>query len=152
MIRASVASASAVTSSPPTTRLSLLASATSMPSVSATIVGPRPAEPTIAFRTRSAPDAATSSRTPSSPASTRPFQALAASRAASGSPRATAGTPWSRACSTRRSQLELAASPITASSSDPETTSSACSPTEPVAPRITTFFIRRSVGTALPAS
>ena len=91
-------------------------------------------------------------RTPSSPASTRPFQALAASRAAPASPRATAGTPWSRACSTRRSQLELAASPITASSSDSETTSSACSPTEPVAPRITTFFIRRSVGTTLRAA
>ena len=53
--RAPVASASAVTSSPPTTSDSLLASATSMPSVSATIVGPRPAEPTIALSTRSAP-------------------------------------------------------------------------------------------------
>ena len=38
----------------PTTSDSLLASATSMPSVSATIVGPRPAEPTIALSTRSA--------------------------------------------------------------------------------------------------
>ena len=45
--RAPVASASAVTSSPPTTSDSLLASATSIPSVSATIVGPRPAEPTM---------------------------------------------------------------------------------------------------------
>ena len=42
-----VASASAVTSSPPTTSDSLLASATSMPSLSATIVGPSPAEPTM---------------------------------------------------------------------------------------------------------
>ena len=40
MICAPVASASAVTSSPPTTSDSLLASARSMPSVSATIVGP----------------------------------------------------------------------------------------------------------------
>ncbi len=38
-----------------------------MPSDSATIVGPRPAEPVIAFRTRSASDVATSSRTPSGP-------------------------------------------------------------------------------------
>ena len=36
-----------------------------MPSVRATIVGPSPAEPTIPFRTRSAPEAATSSRIPS---------------------------------------------------------------------------------------
>ena len=56
MICAPVASASAITSSPPTTSDSLLASARSMPSVSATIVGPSPAEPTIAFRTRSASD------------------------------------------------------------------------------------------------
>ena len=53
-IRAPVASASAVTSSPPTTSDSLLASARSMPSPSAATVGPSPAEPTSAFRTRSA--------------------------------------------------------------------------------------------------
>ena len=53
MILAPVASASAVTSSPPITRLSLLARARSMPSVSATIVGPSPAAPTTAFSTRS---------------------------------------------------------------------------------------------------
>ena len=52
---APVASHSAITSSPPTTSDSLLASATSIPSVSATIVGPSPAEPTIALSTRSAP-------------------------------------------------------------------------------------------------
>ena len=66
--RAPVASASAVTSSPPTTSDSLLASATSMPSVRATIVGPRPAEPTIALSTRSAPDSATRLIRPSGPA------------------------------------------------------------------------------------
>ena len=54
-----------------------------------------------------------------------------------------AGAPWSRACSTRRCQLEPAASPATARSSEPETTSSACSPIDPVAPRMTTFFIPR---------
>ena len=67
MIRASLASASAVTSSPPTTSDSLLASARSIPSVSATIVGPRPAAPTIAFRTRSAPDFVDQGADPSSP-------------------------------------------------------------------------------------
>ncbi len=58
---APVASASAVTSSPPTTSDSLLASARSIPSSAPTTSGPRPAEPTIALRTRSAPDSATSS-------------------------------------------------------------------------------------------
>ncbi len=104
MIRVSVASASAVTSSPPTTRLSLLARASSMPSVSATIVGPSPAEPTTPFKTRSAPDSATSSLIPSSPLRTLPFQAAAAALAAPSSARATVGTPWSRACSIVRSQ------------------------------------------------
>ena len=54
MICAPVASASCVTSSPPTTSDSLLASARSMPSPSVATVGPRPAEPTSALRTRSA--------------------------------------------------------------------------------------------------
>ena len=70
--REPVASASAVTSSPPTTSDSLLASATSIPSVRATIVGPRPAEPTMLLSTRSAPDSATSRTRPSGPASTSP--------------------------------------------------------------------------------
>ena len=64
---------SAITSSPPTTSDSLLASATSIPSPSATIVGPSPAEPTIALSTRSAPDSATSRTRPSGPASTSPL-------------------------------------------------------------------------------
>src|SRR3954451_13007934 len=141
MIRVSVASARAVTSSPPTTRLSLFASASSIPSVSATIVGPSPADPTIPFSTRSAPDAAISSRMPSSPVRTRPFHACDAAAAASGSARAIAGTPWSRACSVRRSHWRPAASPMTDSSSEAATTSSACSPMEPVAPRMTSFLI-----------
>ena len=92
---APVASASAVTSSPPTTSDSLLASATSMPSVSATIVGPRPAEPTIALSTRSAPDSATSRTRPSGPASTSPpVHDSAARAAASGSDSAIRRTPW----------------------------------------------------------
>ena len=63
----SVASARAVTSSPPTTSDSLLASARSIPSPSAATVGPRPAEPTSAFRTRSASDSTTSRTSPSGP-------------------------------------------------------------------------------------
>ena len=146
-----VASASAVTSSPPTTRLSLFASASSMPSLSATIVGPSPAVPTIALRTRSAPEAAISSRTPSSPASTRaPSSSLAARFAASGSVSATAPTPLSRACATRRSQLCAAERPASSSDSDAATTSSACSPIEPVEPRIRTRLgMRGSVAAAI---
>ena len=94
MICAPVASARAVTSSPPTTSDSLLASARSMPSVSATMVGPRPAEPTIAFSTRSASEFATSSTRPSGPASTSPpVHASAARAAASGSESAIRLTP-----------------------------------------------------------
>ncbi len=72
MMRAPVASASAVTSSPPTTRLSLLARARSMPSPSAAIVGPRPAEPIKPFSTRSQSVSVISSISPSAPASTSP--------------------------------------------------------------------------------
>ena len=66
-ICAPVASASAMTSSPPTTSDSLLASARSIPSPSVATVGPRPAEPTSALRTRSAPDSSTSRTSPSAP-------------------------------------------------------------------------------------
>jgi len=51
--------------SPPTTSDSLLASAKSMPSPSAAIVGTSPAEPTIAFSTRSAPLSVISRTSPS---------------------------------------------------------------------------------------
>ena len=76
-----------------------------MPSVSATIVGPRPAAPTTAFSTRSGLDWTISSRTPSSPASTWPPHAEAARSADSGSASATAGTP----CSTRLLEQALPA-------------------------------------------
>ena len=77
----------AVTSSPPTTSDSLLASARSIPSPSVATVGPRPAEPTSALRTRSAPD---SSDQPHEPlgrrrAPRRPVHASAARAPASGS-------------------------------------------------------------------
>ena len=134
-----VASASAVTSSPPTTRLSLLASASSIPSLSATIVGPRPAVPTIALRTRSGSEATIRSRTPWSPANTRtPSSSERARSAASGSPIATIATAESRACAASRSQLPPAERPASSSDSEPATTSSACSPIDPVEPRIRT--------------
>ncbi len=64
MICAPVASASWVTSSPPTTSDSLLASARSMPSPSVATVGSSPAEPTIAFSTMSQPDSVTARTRP----------------------------------------------------------------------------------------
>ena len=139
--RAPVPSASAVVSSPPITRLSLLASATSIPAPSAATVGPSPAAPTIPLSTRSGAAAAISSRTPCSPASTRPSHSARARSAAASSASATVGTPCRRACSSSRSQLDPAASPATCSSSEAATISSACTPIEPVLPRIASFFI-----------
>src|SRR4051794_38409133 len=147
-MRDSVASASAITSSPPITRLSLLASARSMPSVRATIVGPRPAAPTTAFRTRSGLDSAISCRTPSSPARTCPPHASEARWAESASASATVGTPWSRACARTRSQLESAESPATWSPSAAPITSRACVPIDRVDPSISPRFTALSVGGA----
>jgi hypothetical protein len=140
--RAPVASASAVTSSPPTTSDSLLASATSMPSVSATIVGPSPAEPTIEFSTRSASDSATSRINPSGPRSTSPpVHASPARAAASGSVSATRGTPCWRACATSASWSRAADSPTTSKAPCARaTTSSACVPMDPVEPRMRSRF------------
>ena len=116
---APVASASGITRSPPTTSDSLLASATSMPSVSATTVGPSPAEPTIALSTRSAPDSATSRTSPSGPASTSPsVHASAARAAASASPSAIRSTPCSSASATSCS-CERSADRPTSSNSSP---------------------------------
>src|SRR3954447_23913823 len=134
--RAPVASASWVTSSPPTTSDSLLASARSMPSPSAAIVGPRPADPTRALRTRSASDSMTSRTSPSGPASTSPsVHASAARAAASGSARAMRRTPSSRARATSGSHARPADRPTTSRSSVRATTSSAWVPMDPVAPR-----------------
>src|ERR687896_940402 len=129
---APVASASAVTSSPPTTRLSLLASARSIPSPSVATVGPRPAEPTSAFNTRSQSVSTISSTSPSGPPSTRACSPARA--AASGSARASRSTPKRPACSSSSSQLEPAARPATSRSSLRSTTSSACVPIDPVDP------------------
>src|SRR6476469_4299910 len=125
--RAPEASASAVVSSPPITRLSLLARATSIPSLRATIVGPRPLAPTIPLRTRSAHDSAISSRIASSP-----------SREASTARK----TPWRRCCSASAASFEPAASTTTSSSpADLATLSSAWVPIEPMLPSMRIFFI-----------
>ena len=143
MTRALVASASAITSSPPTTRLSLLASARSMPSPSVATVGPRPADPVRALRTRSAPEETISSTRPSLPASTSPpVHSSAARAAADSSESAMRSTPRARVCSSSSSWLEPAASATTCSSSLPWTTSMAWVPMDPVEPAITTFRTR----------
>ena len=141
MIRAPVASASAVTSSPPTTRLSLLASARSMPSLSATIVGPSPAVPTIAFRTRSG--AGRVDQLADALARRRARGRRRAPRAAARRPRDRRARPRrrpsSRACASSRSQLRVGRQPARPRARpSAATTSSACSPIEPVEPRIRT--------------
>ena len=140
--RAPVASASAVTSSPPTTSDSLLASATSMPSVRATIVGPRPAEPTIALSTRSAPDSATRLIRPSGPRRTSPAVHCSAARAAaSSSLRAILVTLCLAACCVSVAWSRPAESPTTSKASGARLiTSSACVPMDPVEPRMRTRF------------
>ena len=86
---APVASASAITSSPPTTRLSLLASARSIPSPNAATVGPRPADPTRALSTRSQSPSVISSTSPSGRPEPRPRTMLGGPRSGIRSARAT---------------------------------------------------------------
>src|SRR4051794_18152519 len=135
--RAPVASASCMTSSPPTTSDSLLASARSIPSPSVATVGPRPALPTSPLRTRSASDSTTRRTRPSAPANTSPsVQASAARAAASASASAMRLTPRRRACSTSASHERSADSPT--SSKSPGVSSSrsrAWVPMDPVEPR-----------------
>src|SRR5918992_3568579 len=146
---APVASASAVTSSPPTTRLSLLASARSIPSPSAATVGPSPAEPTRAFRTRSQSVSPITPPSPSGPLST---DACSPARAAApGLARASLSTPKRPACSSSSSQLEPAARPAISSSPLRSTTSSACVPIDPVDPTMRTRLTKSSVGSGLSA-
>src|SRR5439155_1134344 len=136
MSAAPVASASAVTSSPPPTSDSLLASARSIPSPSVATVGPRPAEPTSALSTRSAPEPTTSSTSPCAPTRTSPSVHASAARApASASASAIRRTPKRRACSTSASHERSALSPASSSSPERATMSSAWVPIEPVEPR-----------------
>src|SRR3954464_7273913 len=137
MICAPVASASWVTSSPPTTSDSLLARARSMPSPSVATVGPSPTEPTSALSTRSASDSITRVIRPAGPVSTSPsVHASAARAAASRSASAMRCTPCARACSTSASHERPADRPTSSMSSEPSTISSACVPIEPVEPRM----------------
>ena len=145
-----MASASAITSSPPTTRLSLLASARSMPSPRAATVGPSPAEPTRAFRTRShlgvgdQGDRGLRAREHLAvgPALRRRARRHPRLRARCGAHRARRPARAAvRRCHGRPSST-------TSSDSLAAITSSACVPIEPVDPAITILRIRMSVGGA----
>ncbi len=140
-----------ITSSPPTTRLSLLASASVLPLWSAASVGPRPAEPTRPFTTTSASDSratvsvALGPMISSTPGSAPSF--CLTSSAASSSAIATSGGRNSRTCPTNRSWLVPPADrPTTLNRSAlRRTTSSACVPMEPVEPRMARDLIVSSV-------
>ncbi len=138
MICAPVASASWLTSSPPTTSDSLLASARSIPSPSAATVGPRPAEPTSALRTRSASASTTSRTRPSGPSSTWPSVHASPARAAAwlSARRDPVDAEGVVAWSTSVSQEDWAESPTSSRSSERATMSSACVPIDPVEPRM----------------
>src|SRR4051795_3153972 len=147
MIDAPVASASAMTSSPPTTSDSLFASARSMPSPSDATVGPRPADPTSAFSTRSAPLSVTSLTSPSGPLSTSPSVQRSAARAvARSSARPIRLTPNWAACSSSSVSLDPAASATTSRPLERETTSRAWVPIDPVDPAMTMRRTQASLG------
>ena len=149
---APVASARAITSSPPTTSDSLLASARSIPSPSVATVGPRPAEPTRAFSTRSTSVSTISDTSPSGPVSTSPaVHASAARAAAASSPSATRVTPCRCAWASSCSHWPPADRATTSSSPLRSTTSSACVPIEPVDPRMAILRTDRSLGRGLSA-
>ena len=144
------ASASAITSSPPTTRLSLLASARSMPSPSAAIVGPSPAEPTIAFRTRSGSDSRDQvadallagqhvARQPGSPGAPPRRRRRRARRGDAGAS-ACASSALPARVGREPDDRELGASG--------RRRRSPASPIEPVEPRMSTSFTAASVGTS----
>jgi hypothetical protein len=145
------------TSSPPTTRLSLFASASDLPACNAASVGPRPADPTRAFNTmsasesrasRSAASGPTRISTPRMPAS-RSRRSLAASSSAI----ATNGGRNSRICPIRSSWFVPADNPTTLNRSGwRRTTSSACVPTDPVDPRITSERTDQGYPEALPTT
>ena len=138
MICAPVASASAVTSSPPTTSDSLLASARSMPSPSVATVGPRPGgadervEDEVGARLDDEPH--------------EPLRAdehLAVGPRLGGArrrrrrrPARSGRTPRRCACATSASHERSADRPTSSSSPDVATISSACVPIEPVEPRM----------------
>ena len=139
-----LAAAAASTSSPPATRLSLLASATSAPAAKAASVARRPAAPTIAFRTRSAPllgdqllhailarehagSAVQVARGPGSGVGVDECDERHVRRPRGGA--SPSASRFAESAHARRSGL-------------PAITSSACLPMEPVAPRTATDLMR----------
>ena len=138
-MRAPVASASCITRSPPTTRLSLLASARSMPCAQRCDRGPEPGRADEAVQDHVGAglgdqlrDAVLARRAPLPRSRPRPPRPAACSSAS-----ATRVTPWRCACPSSCSQLSRRQSPTTSSSSLRSTTSSAWVPMDPVEPRMT---------------
>src|SRR6266540_525073 len=114
--------ASGRTRCPPVTSTSLFASATRFPASRAAIVGARPAMPGVATRTRSTSSRVTRSQSASSPSRSCSTAVLA---------------PVSFASASSARALRAEASAVTRRRSGcAATTSSACLPMEPVAPRI----------------
>src|SRR5262245_14872956 len=143
------------TRSPPTTRLSLLASASIFPACSAASVGLRPAGPTSALSTMSASTSRARTSAASGPTCTStpwiPAIFSRRSAAASSSAIATCGGRNSRIWPTRSSWLVPADRPTTLNRSGLcRTTSSACVPTDPVEPRITSERIERKITLSRP--
>ena len=127
--------------SPAMTRISLLATAMSLPASIAARAGLSPATPTMAIRTMSAPGSVASSSNPSWPEPTATSLPMRPrnSAARTGSNRARWRTPVARACSARPSTLPAAARPTTSMRSGiSRATLSALRPMDPVEPRMTT--------------
>src|SRR5918999_2599234 len=133
-----------ITSSPPTMRLSLLASASVFPDCNAASVGGNPTAPTIAFSTMSASRSRASCSAASAPTTISTLRSPASpawsSFAAVSSLTATTGGMNSRIWPTSNSWFEAAASPTTWKRSWVcRITSRAWVPMEPVEPRMTTL-------------
>lgn len=126
------------------TRISLLATAMSLPASIAARAGRKPATPTIAMRTRSASGRVASSTSPSSPVCSVTSDPTLFDRSSNpvGSKRQACLMSNSSIWLASDSTLRLAASPITfISSGMSRATLRLLSPIEPVEPSTTTFFL-----------
>ena len=143
MISAWYFSASAITSSPAQTSVSLLARPMRLPARMAARVGFRPTMPTTAVMTQSAAGREAASRRPVSPHSTRMgrsrISADSSFAAASVAMTASSGLN-SRHCSAMRCTLVPAVKAATFTSGRRLIISRLCRPMEPVEPRIVTHF------------
>ena len=129
-----------ITSSPPATSDSLLASASRFPASSAASVAPSPANPTTALRTMSIPDDPAASSSASAPNRHSPGQRGAKSPGG-GVPSTTRSGFRSRARRSSASHWRFAVSTAARNRSGcRRMTSSVAAPTDPVAPRTATFF------------